>query len=474
MPKVTCYVTEINLMHSLPTLDEDVTVGGLSLAEHFRSGSATTDGAAIDLTIDWSRRNITLPGSNYGVDDGQLQAALELLLRPIPQSSDAQVGLILANFYTTAGQAYGYMFDLDFHSSGIGPRQGCALFLKQIQNVTGSDEQAFRELVAFTAVHEIGHAFNLWHVDNPISFMKQPPYGDLNNACGFVPDHQTYLQCAADPMTAPYVVPGLLARSFGTRVPGLGFPSGSEDSYAITAPSASLELRIGLSHDEFWHFEPVELEVELTVPNQESGAIVVPEEMDPGYSRFEIWITRPDGEQHRYRPSRRHCSNPATVEISHTKPYRRDIPIFLQSGSYTFPMTGRYAIQVRLRLSADQQLVSNIVECEALKPQPDSEVYVASRDALSSAEAVRLLRYRSRLPHRSDFARLVRFTERHPSQASAATVGYSLGKVLLKAAEANPDDVQDLREQGLNHLTRAAEHHSLGTHRRSVISRLIR
>ncbi|GFO57422.1 hypothetical protein GMSM_44290 [Geomonas sp. Red276] len=473
MPKVTCYVTELNLMHSLPALDANVTIGGEPIAEHFQQASEIAGMPAVELTLDWSRINVPMPGLSYGADDGMLQAALAALFQTIPQSQEPQIGLILANFYSSAGAAYGYMFDLDFHSAAFGPRQGCAVFLKQIQNATGNDEQAFRDLVAFTMVHELGHCFNLWHIDEPTSFMKPPPYENLAAACGFVSDHKRYLQCAANPTEALFVIPGPLSSGFGTRVPGFDAPSDNGSNFSIPLPKSPIELHIQLSHSQFWHFEPVELEVELMVQQQHGGSVLIPKEIDPGYDRFEIWITRPDGELHRYRPSRRHCYNPEELEISSTMPYRRDIPIFLQSGGYTFPMPGRYVIEARLRFSGDYSLVSNKIECEVLKPRDDSAVFTALRDACSSIEAMKLLRYRSHLPHRADFARLADLAEKFPAHPTAATIEYSLGKVLLKAAATHREHAQGLREEGRQRLQSVMEHPIVGIHRRSVVASLI-
>ena len=245
MPKVICYVAEVNLYHSLPVLDEELKVGGSSISEYFRQASELAAGdTAIDLTIDWSRKDIISPSPDYGIDDGQLQEALALLLKPGAPDGAVQVGLILANFHSQVGSAYGYMFDPNLHTQVIGPRQGCALFLNQIRNATGDDQQAFRDRVGYTAMHEIGHVFNLWHVDTP-SFMKPPPNEDFMNARDFVPDHKHYLQCAADPANVSFVLPGMLASDFGIRVPG--YPSGDTDSFY--SPAANLEIGLKINHN---------------------------------------------------------------------------------------------------------------------------------------------------------------------------------------------------------------------------------
>jgi hypothetical protein len=470
MPKVTCFVTEINLMQSVPTLDEALPVGGRPLAEYFRTAS----NGAIDLAIDWSRRDIAVPWPDFGVDDGKLQEALALVMAAGPPTTDSQIGLILANFYSPVGTVYGYMFDLDMLSSQIGARQGCALFLRQIQNATGADEQSFRERVGFVAAHELGHAFNLWHVE-ALSFMKRPPNDNIADACSFVKDHQDYLKQAAHPDEAHFVLPSADASAFGTRVPGHGFPSGTDDSYFMQRQDTPLKLQIALSHKKFWHFEPVELELELSLSDAKAASITVPEEMDPGYARFEIWITRPDGERHRFRPQRRHCGNPRTMTITHDRPFHRDISIFRQAGGYTFPMVGRYSVEVRLHFFGGEPLVSNAVECEVLAAEPEVTAYRDARAVLASTTATKLLRYRSRLPHRADVAQLRRYAEANPTTASAAAIAYSLGSVFLKTAALTADTgvAGDLRGHGLLLLQSVADHPLLGTHRRQILTDML-
>lgn len=475
MPTVICYVAEVNLYHSLPTLSDPLSIAGQSIADHFKQGSAlNTGGAAIDLRFDWSRKDIIPASPDYGVCDGNLQDALARLLKPGAPNDAIPVGLILANFHKKVSSAYGYMFDLNFRTSEFGPRQGCALFLKQISNAAGADIQAFRDRVVFTAIHEIGHLFNLWHVGKPNSFMQPPPNRDLLGSCNFVPEHKEYLKCAANPVEAPFVLPGRSAADFGSRVPGRGYPIGG-DSYSSASTYRNISIKIRLSHEKLLHFEPQELEIEISVSGSKAARMAIPEEVDPGYSRFEIWITRPDGERRRYLPLRRFCSNPKTIEITRQNPFRRDISLFRQAGGYTFPIVGRYQVQVLFRLSSEDIVLSNIAECEVLMAQVGTAGYAALQNSLSSTEAEMLFCYRGRLPDRNVFLKLKEFAEDNPALPSAVAVHYSLGSVLLKAASATTDIEWSsaLRSSGLDHLRRVQDHALLGVHRRNIVNKLL-
>jgi hypothetical protein len=474
MPKVTCYVAELNVAPDVP-LDDDLLVQGKSLTDYILEAAMLDTGTpAINLTVDPSRRHNLRP-SPGPVGDDQLQQALGQLLQPANRDEGYPVGLILVgDLYNDFPNAYGVMFDKDdLHEPAYGPRQGCAVFLEKIRSTIAAAEkgdQDFRDFVAYTAIHELGHVFNLWHVQD--SFMAQSPE-DYLGELDFADIHKEYLRHAGDPVNASYVLPG--GSKFNDRGP-LGHPGNPDDNpFFAPADAETLKLEIKLSHQEFWHFEPVELDVILSVPDPESGAVTIPDEIDPGYARFEIWITRPDGERRRYRPSTHFCGNPNKRQISKEEPFTRDISIFRQSGGYTFPMAGKYEIQAVLRLSPDKSLASNTVECEVLRAMPASEIYSSMREVFSPTEAVRLLRYRSRTPSRTDYLRLKRFADSHSSIASAAAVHYSLGRALVESSRVQADTSRSerLRKLGLLHLENAANHTQLSSHRCTIAERLL-
>jgi hypothetical protein len=474
MPKVVCYPAEVNLYSSLPAVDQALEIQGVASQDYFAKASTDSNGApTIELSFDWSRRDVIPASADYGMDDWHLQDALQRLLGSAPTAGAAAIGLIFANFYSSATGVYGYMFDANLHSATLGPRQGCAVFLHEIFNATGADPSAFQNRVVYTAIHEIGHVFNLWHIDNPASFMKPPPNDDFLAACSFINDHQHYLGCAGNPEEMSFVLPGPLASDFGTRVAGY---STDQNGFFAVSPVAPLTLNIALSHEKFWSFEPLELEVELGVTGPAGTSVTIPNEIDPGYARFEVWITQPDGERRRYRPERRFCSNTGTLKISLEMPFRRDMPIALQSGGgWAFTMAGRHKVQVILRLNARKRVVSNIVECEVLRSQPDQPDYQLAYDALARRAGASLVHYRSRLPATTQLVKVRQFADEQFKSASAASVHYSLGAVFLRRASATGDieHARFLTEQGLGHLRRLQGHPALSAHRASKIAGML-
>lgn len=94
-------------------------------------------------------------------------------------------------------------------------------------------------------------------------------------AFDFAPTHAQYLGLAADAATIDYVLPGLGRSHFGVRPHG--WPAGDGNSFAgPSSQKVKLTLKVALSHATFWSFEPVELDVELSLSGPRSTAVAVP------------------------------------------------------------------------------------------------------------------------------------------------------------------------------------------------------
>lgn len=465
MATVTCYVADFDLGPTDPVIN-DLSLEGQPAGSYFKQASGS---AELDLTLDWSRRG-HFPGliDSDGVYDDELKDGLGRLLRPSGTSSDSPIGLLLADRYGPAGGQYGIMFDIDGREGAFGPRQGCAVFVSAIKLAitdAGLDENAFRKLVAYTAVHEIGHAFNLWHVENS-SFMKAHPNAGNPGPCNFDPTHAQYLALAADPATAQYVLPGRGRALFGIRPDG--WPAGEEQPFETPQGGrANLAIKIALSHATFWPFEPVEVVVEVSLVKGKTRRASVPDEIDPGYSSFQIWLTRPDGERFRFRPQTRFCQGNGQRWITPNRPFRRDIAIFRQSGGYTFTAPGRYELQVALRLESGRFLWSNKTECEVLPADPSSEAWIRASTLLQSVEARNLLRYKRRVPAHHSYARIKEFADKEASGITAGAIHYALGKAFTRTLARNPNGgrAKEFVRRSEAHFRRALALGNLSKHR---------
>jgi hypothetical protein len=471
MPTITCYVAELKVPKGA-VLPKDFTVGRKTIREYFQQESALPGGgAAIDLEMNDSQRYLLTVPPTFGVCDADLQSSLARLFATAKPSSSSAVGLVLADSYVKYSDAYGCMFDMDLKTSEYGPRQGCAIFLRPvlsaIEDIHGGTQE-FQNFVTFTAIHELGHALNLWHVDTSSFMTPSPKADDFMEAPWFVEQERSYLQDASDPDAARYVMPG------GSNFNDHGSLDAPSDSGNLMRPPAAsaLKLTIRLHQHEFYHFEPIELDVSLTCSG--GTALKIPDRIDPSHDSFAIWITRPDGHRFRYYPGKHVCASWKLRPISHRQPFRRDITFFRHCGGPTFTAPGRYQVQAVLTVSKRRSVHSNVAVCEVIPPQPRLKTYREMKQVFSSREAIQLLRHRTKLPPARVFQALVAFAERHRSLPSAATVQYALGRAFLTQAERqpNPNRSHRARVEGLLHLRKAADR-DLSDHRLSIAERLL-
>jgi hypothetical protein len=459
---ITCAVADLNLATGAPHID-GFSLDGKPAGDYFLDASGP---GALRVAFDWSRRKL-FPGviSLNGVSDFHLHSSLGKLLAPFTSDKPAKVGMLLADQYQAAPDQYGVMFDTNVAAGSYGPRQGCALFLTPLQLNTVSD--SFAEFLAFTAIHELGHAFNLWHTDGAAGFMQSHPQPANLDPKSFDPHQTDYLALAHDSALEHYVLPGESA--FGDRPSG--WPSGDGSPFAGPERAArEISLRINLSHSSFWSYEPVELNIQLAPTAGRKKPIAVPDEIDPGYPSFAIWITKPDGERFRFRSDRRFCSPNGERVIKPGRPYRRDISVFRHAGQYTFRAPGRYEVQASVRLRSGQLVVSNIAECEVLAAAPSAALWKRLRSVLTTQHAMTLLRFKRGIPSSESYRQLASLaTSQRTPDVTAAALHYSLGLAFARGAE-QPNEKSNRKQfdrQARKHLEAAVSHRSLDRHRRT-------
>ncbi len=207
MLDVTCYCGRLR-----PQLDLSfsLSLAGKSISEYFRYGSMDQNGVPdINLQIDTTSRynNSIIPDERPTTAFYLQNALMRLTQNPLNTNKVNNIGLILADRFESRPGVLGFMFDLGFNPSGIDsvnsiytdvPREGCAIFLNAIRQIRPSDD-AFSKETVFTAIHELGHVFNLWHLENPKTFMatsnNSTPYPET--AYYFHKSHRDYLHQAS-------------------------------------------------------------------------------------------------------------------------------------------------------------------------------------------------------------------------------------------------------------------------------------
>ncbi len=371
----------------------------------FQHGSSY-DQAPPDFTVDFQFAEVW-PIDGLEAQVYWLHQALAQLVGTDPDHALGvdSIGLLLAPSLWQQPGVLGMMFDSPVaHPASAeppysnAPRQGCAIFLDAIARLRPDPESFFREL-QFTTVHELGHVFNLWHLQSPPSFMalSPPTQAFPDPYFTFVGDdtfpatanQRSFLaQCSQ----APTVHPG--GTDFGHRFPqgpnGVD-PAGVANAIRLPAP---LRLQISLTTDEFWPFEPVELDLAATPAGNRNRPVLANNVFDPGYDCFKIWIEDAQGWRRHYQSPVRFCQNYQFKTLDATDPFRRDISVFRQSTGLTFAHPGDYTIWVELKASRRAATVSNKIRLSILPPRPDLPSYRRKSRLLSKPAVQRQLYYR--------------------------------------------------------------------------------
>lgn len=459
---IRCIVRPTGKVLAFPSM----TLDNRTIENYFADGSNND----IDLKIETKTHE---PFEFHAVDDAELQAILNKTTNNKSNvTSVDRIGLLIAGSYSPRPNdpIFGYMFDTGFAgtSSGTVAREGCVIFADTIRARRPS-AQAFADEMLFTAIHELGHVFNLWHIDSPQNMMARSPL-DQTFAPPFVWTdlHTKFLrQCS----TQNVVHPG--GSQFGHR--GTLGPFDNDAQNRPKPADFGLELLVDVPQREFHSFEPVELELMLRVASGVDRAFEVPDALDPAYSSFEIWIEQPNEERRRYRSIKHFCMIPGKLTVAPEKPFRRDIAIFGSARGYTFRHIGVHKVWAHFLLADGSALVSNTIEVNVL-PDPQDDRGCQLANILTERRMAELLFYRSQPlpPSRIEWLQTLR-DDFADSPATAASL-YAQGRATLRMTERAKSGKSERRStrDALRWLDEAAQHPRLTPHRREKAFGLIR
>lgn len=421
--------------------------------------------------VDAAAAGIAAPAN---LQSDHLHRSLEALTgRQRGEPKVTHIGLLLAGEFEPRPDFFGLMFDEDFIPGTSNPwvstpREGCAVFLSAIAaRRSGTD---FIDEVLYTAIHELGHLVNLQHSDEPsymaTSASRLDPFPTSGR--GFNSLQQRMLsKCSA----SRFVWPG--GSAFGDLGP---FVSATNPLDAAANAAEPLQLRVCMQQDAFWPFEPVELDIELSLRGGRRTGVRVPDMVDPGYQRFKIWIEEPSGERRIYLSPRHYCDHPGRIAVANGSPVRRDVSVFGQSGGFCFQRAGLHKVFATFELSPRRVLRSNTLEVMVRQPGT-SEYYAAASAAMTDRDLGQFLYYRKldRARQRK-LHRLTDLCEAFPRQAALANVQYALGRACASLANLRREagrPSQDLARQAAGHLQAAVRKKALGEHRRANAERAL-
>ncbi len=443
----------------------------------FSNGNIQMDVSVTDADTD---RGYVRPASHM-----QLADALELAVQNDPSKHYAdEVGIILGDFFNSHQNVLGYMFDAAFTGPGsILPREGCAIFLDAIALASDNSTVVYEHKVIYTIVHELGHIFNLEHYQLAGNFMAQSwVYG------GSTPDPD-YLSFVDEHI-------GRLTAASPDRYDGRAWPGRSEfqgehtDDLVDAVPlnqrrkdgrdrPFGLILRIDLARRSFYWFEPVELDVELTVAPGVNGSFVIPDRLDPGYASFRIWIEDPLGERRYLRSPRRYCATVSSLTISHKRPFRRDISFFGQAGGYTFRRSGVHRVWVEFTPSPDISLRSNSLEVEIRAVRSNNDWEMDYRALATSHDGKTLFYHRQLQGDTKAAAPFEDFLLERRGFHAAASIRYALARNYLAQQIDSSKGTEDsdrrasMTSRARTHLQRVCDCALVGNRQREIALRLL-
>jgi hypothetical protein len=468
--QIVCYPALLNTPRVAP--------GNLQLNSEFITSyvQRAAGGANISLTIcrdhlhDFPRHI-----SDNGVSPDDLKGALATLLKTVQKVNTISVGLFLTDSFAHAFGQYGVMFDTKTGDVPFGPRLGCAVSLASINQAMPNDagDNALPNFIAYIALHELGHVFNLWHATDD-SVMQPNPNPDVLGTCDFNKSHKQYLARINDSGASPDIIPG--QSDFGVRPSDC--PQGADDvPYAGSSKvHPGLKLHVGFSHDCFWPFEPIELDLSLSVTGSKKPIVSIRDEIDPAYTSFQIWLTNPRGERRLFRSDFRFCRPNGTFTVKQREPFRRDISMLIELGRHTFNVPGNYEAQVVMFSSRGKKIESNTTRCVVKRPRHGNKGWDLHRRVLANPAVERLLRYKQTLPSLVQIGALDNLRN-SATPETASLIQYAIGKACFRSAmrTAQMEKVvsDKLKSRAMRHLEKALKKGSLGHHRKKIAEALM-
>jgi len=301
----------------------------------------------------------------------------------------------------------GVMFDtIDKH------RQGTALFTESfISDPPDGDAtpDAWKQrMIFFTAIHEMGHAFNLRHPwkkafgkpwSENASFEGKPwsepwrsptpltPFGPLSfmtyprkyqKEAGNTPEANTinFFQAFKFRFSDDEL---LFLRHAPERFVQMGnsdmnIHHAFEQAKISPAPAFSLELRTHRNGNEFEFLEPVMIELKLT--NQSEQLQLVDEYLLELSDQMTVVVQRRGGSQMPYRPYARMLYKPNLQALKPKKSVYAPLFISVGCNGWLIEEPGWYEVRVCLHME-EEDIVSNLLRIRVAPPRSWDEEYLA-------------------------------------------------------------------------------------------------
>lgn len=328
---------------------------------------------------------IAAAGSNSTWSDMEMHDAMQVHWSRFADKPQWSLWTLFAGRHDMGPSLGGIMFD----SIGPNHRQGTALFLDSFISQPPPDDPApdawVRRMRFWTAVHEMGHAFNLAH-----SWQKAlgNPWIPLANEPGAL-SFMNYPFRTPEPGGERVFFSKFQFRFSDTELlfmrhaPERFVQQGNADWFdnhafeqALTDEQSALrlELRVNRERPVFQFLEPVTVELKLTNTSQQP--VVVDGSVLTALDDLTLIIKRQNDPARQFRPYARRCVQPEQRLLQPGESLYEAVMISAGVNGFDVAEPGRYLVQAALHLpSAD--VVSNQLHLRVLPPRSFEEEHLA-------------------------------------------------------------------------------------------------
>jgi hypothetical protein len=349
--------------------------------------------AGFDVTM--SPNTSVLPtvgtGANTTWSDSEMHNAMVTYWSRHADRAQWALWILYARQHDQGRSLGGVMFD----DIGAQHRQGTAIFTDSfIQDVPDGDANpaAWRQRMTFwTAIHEMGHAFNLAHA-------WQKALGVVDGAPG-----DPWIPLANEPesrsfMNYPFRVAGGESSFFSDfrfrftddellfmrHAPRRFVQMGNSEwfvNHGFEAPNAlersarwDLRIRPNRELNRYSFLEPVVMELKLT--NTTARAASVEEDLLADGRHIRVFIQREGGLARQWRPLISRCHHEKAIPLGPNASLYGTHPIGISTGGFLIDEPGFYKVQAALTLGSEV-IVSNVLRLYVAPPSSQDESALA-------------------------------------------------------------------------------------------------
>lgn len=378
-------------------------------------------------------------GTNQTWSNQEMHDAMQIHWSRFANKPQWSMWTLWAGRHDMGSSLGGIMFD----SIGPNHRQGTAVFMNSFISQPPAGEshpnEWVRRMQFWTAVHEMGHAFNLAHswqkslgtpwiqlANEPEarSFMNYPYYVN-GGQIGFFSDFD-YRFSSAELLFMRHAPERFVQMGNADWFDHHGF----EQAAIQPGSDLKLELRIQRERLEFAFLEPINLELKLT--NTGTGPVIFDAASLRSLDSVTVVTRRNRDPARQYLPFARYCLEPQPTVLQPGESMYQAVQPFAGIEGWDVSEPGRYLIQVAVHLE-DHDLVSNPLTVRVAPPRSYDEEYVA-QDYFTE-DVGRILAFDGSRVMNAGNAVLNEVRERFPENPAADHANYALGAPLVRASK---------------------------------------